>query len=201
MKLVTLLATVDEAKCNGCRICPKVCPTLAITMVARKAVVDEDRCVACGNCGQRCPELAITFTKLASPKKLEVTIDDLPRQTLDDLCIKAGFHPSQIVCYCTATRAEEVAAAILKGAETPEEISLRTGLRSGCTVECIQPALRLLEAAGLHPVPPKNGWQWYGRTPTLSEIPPEVRAKYSNHGFCFEEDEKLFATVVASDRR
>jgi ferredoxin len=201
MKLVTLLATVDTTKCNGCRTCTKVCPTLAISMSARKAVIDADRCVACGNCGQRCPDQAISLVKLEKPKKLEVVVEDRRREEVDALCVRAGFHPSQIVCYCTATRAEEVAAAILGGADTPEEITLRTGLRSGCSVECIQPALRLLEAQGIRPTPPKGGWQWYGRTPTLSEIPAEVRAKYADHGFCFEEDEKLFATVVGSERR
>lgn len=201
MKLVTLLATVDEAACTGCRVCTRVCPTLAITMSKKKAIIDAARCVACGNCGQRCEAQCITFVKLAEPRLLSVSVDDLPRAEVDALCKRAGFHPSQIVCYCTATRAEEVAAAILKGAHTPEEISLRTGLRSGCSVECIQPALRLLEAHNIRPVPPKDGWQWYGRTPLLSEIPAAVRAKYANHGFCFEEDEKLFQSVVESERR
>lgn len=201
MKLVTLLARIDQDLCNSCRTCPRVCPTLAITMVGKKPMIDAERCIACGNCEQRCQVRAITFDKLEKPKVLSVSIDDLPRGELDAICIRAGFHPSQIVCYCTATRAEEVAAAILKGAHSPEEITLRTGLRGGCSVECIQPALRLLEACGITPTPPKGGWQWYGRTPTLQEIPEEVKAKYGNHGFCFDADIALFASVVASDRR
>lgn len=67
------------------------------------------------------------------------------------LCEKAHFHPQQVLCYCVGVRAEEVAAAILDGADTPEEISSRTGIRTGCTIECIQPILRLLEAAGIQP--------------------------------------------------
>jgi len=201
MKHITLLATVHVDNCNGCTVCPKVCPTLAIQMVNHKAVVDEALCFACGNCEQRCESRAITMEKLDTPRHIGVAVDDLPREQVDQLCIKAGFHPSQIVCYCTATRAEEVAAAILKGAQSPEEISVRTGLRGGCSVECLQPALRLLEAAGITPTPVKGGWQWYGRTPTIQEIPEAVKAKYQNRGFYFDEDIKLFASVVQSDRR
>jgi NAD-dependent dihydropyrimidine dehydrogenase PreA subunit/bacterioferritin-associated ferredoxin len=201
MKRVTLLATIDSSICSGCQICSKVCPTLAITIVKKKAVVDSERCVACGNCEQRCQSRAVTFAKRETPRMLCVSVDDLPREQVDALCIRAGFHPSQIVCYCTATRAEEVAAAIIKGADSPEEISVRTGLRSGCSVECIQPALRLLEAYGITPTPPKGGWQWYGRTPTLQEIPEEVKAKYSKHGFYFDADLKLFESIVSSNRR
>jgi ferredoxin len=170
-------------------------------MIDKKAHVDPDRCVACGNCEQRCESRAIRLEKLERPRILSVSIYDLPREQVDALCIRAGFHPSQIVCYCTATRAEEVAAAIIKGAHSPEEITLRTGLRSGCSVECIQPALRLLEAYGITPTPPKGGWQWYGRTPTLKDIPEKVKTKYRNHGFCFDEDLRLLESVISSERR
>lgn len=201
MKLITLVATVDKDLCNSCRVCPRVCPTLAITMVDKKAVVDDARCIACANCQQRCEVAAITLEKLDHPHTVGVSLDGLPQAQIDDLCRKAGFHPSQIICYCTATRAEEVAAAILKGADSPEEISLRTGLRGGCSVECIQPALRLLQAHGITPTPPKGGWQWYGLTPRLEDIPESVKAKYSNRGFYFDADIKLFQSVVQSVRR
>ncbi|MEW6301406.1 MAG: (2Fe-2S)-binding protein [Thermodesulfobacteriota bacterium] len=107
------------------------------------------------------------------------------------------MHPQQVICFCTGTRAEEVAAAILGGARTPEELSFRTGVRTGCKVECIQPVLRLLEAAGVRPARPK-GWQWYGRTATVFEVPAEVRRKYSARGFYFDEDEALLRRVACS---
>lgn len=80
-----------------------------------------------------------------------------------------------------------------------EDISFMTGVRTGCKVECIQPILRLLEAAGITPEPPKGGWQWYGRTVTAWETPEEVKRKYASQGFYFDEDIKLLdSTVVAS---
>lgn len=201
MKLVTLLSSIREDACIGCGTCAKVCPTLAITMVAKKAVVDPARCRACANCHQRCPVEAVTMVKLDTPYRVFCPTDDVPTEAIEDLCRKAGFNPSQILCYCTATRAEEVAACILKGAHTPEEISLQTGLRCGCSVECIQPALRLLAAHGVALTPPEGGWQWYGLTPTLRDIPEAVRAKYNSRGFYFDDDLRLFDSVVDSERR
>ena len=99
-------------------------------------------------------------------------------------------------CARRPTWADEVAACLLDGATTPEEVSLRTGMRTGCTIECIQPLLRLVQAAGneLHPDP--DGWQWYGVTTTAWEIPEEVKEKYNSRGFYFDEDRELLDRVV-----
>lgn len=97
-------------------------------------------------------------------------------------------------------RAEEVAAAILDGADTPEEISSRTGIRTGCTIECIQPILRLLEAAGIQPKPNPDGWQWYGETVTAWTMPEKVKQKYASRGFYFDEDRKLLDQVAATNQ-
>lgn len=196
MKTVTLLAQVDASKCNGCRICVRICPTLSIAIRDKKAVVDPETCSGCANCEQRCPEYAITMVKREVPMTVGVSLEGVDRTRVGDLCAKARLNPEQLVCYCTATRAEEVAAAIIKGATTPEEISRVTGVRTGCKVECIQPVLRLLEAAGLEPKPPKGGWQWYGRTITAWEIPQSVRERYSSRGFYFDEDIQLLNRVV-----
>lgn len=195
MKVVNLLAVVNTEKCIGCKTCEKVCPVLAIKVVNRKAVVDSEKCRGCGACEQRCPSYAITMEERKEPLVVKVDIESVDYNKVIELCEKAKLHPEQIVCYCTATRAEEVAAAILQGAKSPEEISLMTGVRTGCKVECIQPILRLLEAAGIKPNPPEGGWQWYGRTPTVWDIPEEVRKKHSARGFYFDEDEKLLDKV------
>lgn len=194
-------AAINREKCTGCGICSKVCPTLAVEVKDRKAVVDPSRCLACANCHQRCPVESVTLERLEQSFTVSTMVRDKDRARVDALCLKAGFNPSQILCYCTATRADEVAAAIVQGAGTPEEISFRTGLRTGCSVECIQPALRLLEAAGVNPVPPEGGWQWYGRTVKLQEIPESVKAKYNHRGFYFDNDIALFVEIVNSERR
>ena len=48
MKLISLNPLVDQDACNGCVVCSSVCPTLAITLVDRKAVVKEEDCRGCG---------------------------------------------------------------------------------------------------------------------------------------------------------
>ncbi|MCL4441993.1 MAG: 4Fe-4S binding protein [Clostridia bacterium] len=196
MKVINQLAVVDAEKCRGCKTCERVCPVLAIKMENRKAVVDNERCRGCANCEQRCPDYAIKMVKLEQPVLVKVDVSAVDYALVEDLCRKAKFNPEQLICYCTATRAEEVAAAILQGARSPEEISFLTGVRTGCKVECIQPILRLLEAAGIKPEPPKGGWQWYGRTVTVWEIPEEVKKKYASRGFYFDEDIKILDRVA-----
>jgi ferredoxin len=201
MKTVTLRAQINTDICIGCGICAKVCPTLAVTLREHKAAVDSKRCLACANCHQRCPVEAISLVRLDAPFIVKEEVRDEDRAQVDALCLRAGFHPSRILCYCTASRAEEIGAAIVRGAKTPEEISFRTGLRMGCSVECIQPALRMLHAAGIKPVPPEGGWQWYGKTVVLQEIPEAIKTKYKRNGFYFDNDIALFSKVVSSRRR
>jgi ferredoxin len=194
VKTVTWLAEINEEKCIGCGTCEKVCPVYAIKMKERKAIVDVNLCTGCANCNQRCPVYAIELIKRDQPLKLKVDVSSVDAVKVDEICKKAKFNPQQIICYCTETRADEVAAAILKGADTPEKISQMTGIRTGCGVECIQPILRLLDAAGIVPEKPK-GWQWYGKTPTVWDIPADVREKYNKSGFYFEEDQKLLDEI------
>ncbi len=195
MKVVSVKPEIDAAKCIGCGICTKVCPSAAITLMDRKVVVKEADCRGCGGCEQRCPVYAITMVKLAQPFTVQVDITDVSYDEIESICRNAKLNPEQIVCYCTTTRAEEVAAAIIKGAKSPEEISRATGIRMGCKVECIQPILRLLKAADIEPVRP-DGYQWYGLTPTVWDIPEDVKAKYGSRGFYFDEDIKLLDKVV-----
>ncbi len=200
MRTVRMLAVVDPALCTGCTICDRVCPTLAIK-TDRKihlAAVDEVRCAGCPACEQRCPEGAIHMVVREKPYDIGVPVRPEDRERVAAICKQARFHPEQLVCYCTGTRADECVAAILDGAHTPEEISFRTGIRTGCTVECLQPMLRLLDAAGIEARPPPGGWQWYGKTVTAWEIPEATKRKYAERGFYFDADIDVLERVVSA---
>jgi bacterioferritin-associated ferredoxin len=139
------------------------------------------------------------MVKLDKPYIVKVDVSQHDPKEIRDLCEKAHLNPEQTLCYCVGVRAEDVAAAILEGADTPEEVSLRTGIRTGCTIECIEPLLRMLRAAGKELKPVPGGWQWYGTTITAWELPEEVKEKYNSRGFYFDEDKKLLDRIVATD--
>ncbi|GEO27686.1 4Fe-4S ferredoxin [Alicyclobacillus acidoterrestris] len=195
MRLINTVARIIDDKCTGCKICAQVCPTLAITMEPipgsknrKLAIVADEQCTGCTACEQRCPFDAIYMENMEESRVIGVNPAQVEQERLQQICYDAHLHPEQVVCYCTGTRAEEVAAAILLGADTPDKISMATGLRTGCTVECLQPAMRLLHAAGHHPEPQKGMYQWYGATPTIWDIPDEIKEKYVQRGFYFDDD-------------
>jgi len=201
MRTVTMYPVVDRDKCKGCKLCERVCPVLAIKVESKKAVLDMENCMGCANCEQRCSERAITMAYRKQPRVVQENPEGLNQEELEELCRKAHLNPNQIVCYCTATRAREVAAAVLHGAKSPEEVSRRTGIRTGCKVECIQPMLRILHAAGIVPERPDGGYQWYGLTPTVWDITEKIEKKYEQSGFYFKEDRKLLDSLVKADVR
>jgi len=203
MRVVNMYAEVNSEICTGCKICEKVCPTLSIKIFGEKkekrAVVDLNTCAGCGACVERCDfEGAIALKTLEESKIIGVDPRLVDEKEIAELCFEAKIHPEQIVCFCTGTRADEVAAAILLGATSPEEISIKTGVRTGCKVECIEPILRLLKAAGIEPKPVEEGWQWYGITPTVWDISEEIIQKYSARGFYFDEDKALLKKLLDS---
>jgi len=63
---------VDRAHCDGCTLCERDCPYLAIKMVPRtdgarpkfQAEIDPKLCVSCGVCIGSCPDNALTFGDL-----------------------------------------------------------------------------------------------------------------------------------------
>ena len=189
MRTVRFMAQVDEEKCKGCGTCQISCPTEAITIAKKKAVVDVEKCLACPNCTDRCPEGAMELVRRPVPKRLYVDPSEVDQKELKELCLKANLHPHQWGCMCNGTRVREVAAAVLKGAKTLEEIALMTGIRSGCTVYCVQHMLRLLKAHGVEVEKPKTH-RWYDSTQTIWELPLEVQEKYPGHFFW--EDKKVF---------
>ncbi|UOF92625.1 4Fe-4S binding protein [Fodinisporobacter ferrooxydans] len=202
MRLINMKAVILEDKCTGCKICAQVCPTLAITMepvpgtkAKKLAVVHEDDCTGCTACEQRCPFDAIEMEYLQENRTIGVDVEQFDREKINQICYDAHFHPEQVVCYCTGTRAEEVAASILQGADSPDKISRATGLRTGCTVECLQPAIRLLKSAGIELQSPEGRYQWYGATPTIWDIPDDVKEKYAKRGFYFDADIEFMESI------
>mgnify|MGYP001123550039 FL=1 len=196
MRIVTTQAVVDPAICTGCRTCEKVCPTESIRVGDnKKASANLETCTGCGNCESRCPVLAIKLVPVRQKRVIEVDWTKAPREAVVALCQKARFHPEAVLCYCTGTRAREVAAAILLGAKTPEEVSRATGIRTGCSVECIQPILRLLSAAGIK-LDRAPGWQWYGLTATNWDLPESVLKNPAYRTFYVEDDRKLMERVI-----
>ena len=136
-----------------------------------------------------CPTQAIEHIRRDPPKKIFFDPGQVDQDKLLALCRKAHLHPHQWGCICNATRVREVAAAVLKGAKTLEEIALMTGICSGCTVYCVQHMLRLLKAHGVKVEPPENG-RWYDSTQNIWEMPKEIQEKHPGH--YFDEDKKTF---------
>ncbi len=197
MKVVSLYAGVNMDLCKGCKTCQMVCPVYAINVKKKgKEIavhVNRDRCVGCWNCEQRCPEHAIQMIP-CEPRILKTDLSRFDYRKIETLCRKARFHPKQVVCYCTASRADELAAAILAGAGSPDAVVLATGIGAGCGIECNQTIFRFLDAAGIEFNRPKDSWQWYGRTATVWDVAPELRKE--NPVFRFDEDRRLFERII-----
>lgn len=200
MKSITIVAQVNPDLCIGCRTCEKVCPVNCIAVIDKKAKVNPEKCMGCANCEQRCPTYAIIMAKKDVPREVGVDVTKFDQQKIRELCEKAHLNPEQVICYCVGVRAEEVAAALLAGAKTPEEVSAMTGVRTGCTIECIQPVLRLVEAAGLPLVRNEKGWQWYGTTVTAWDLPEGVKEKFGK-GFYFDQDRELLDREVYAGKK
>ena len=188
MKKVYMSAVVDETKCIGDRICENICPAGAIEMVNKKAVVDADKCVACLTCIDACGEGAIATVPRKETKVLHVDPLSVDQKALAALCRKAHLDPEEPICLCTLTQAKEVAAAILKGAGTPQELTRMTGIRSSCSMWCMAPILRLLQASGADLTPPK-GFNWYPALACIWEIPDHVVHQYAEYSIA--EDRQM----------
>ena len=189
MKKVYLLSQVDETKCIGDKICENVCPTGAIRMVKKKAVVDDEKCAACLKCIDYCGEGAIRMVPRPQPVLLRVDPSEVDQDQLRELCRKAHLDPEDVICPCTLTKASEAAAAILKGAQTPEDVSTMTGIRTACGMWCMALVQELLRASGLETTPPK-GSHWYEVEVALWNVPDEVVQKYPEYRL--EEARRLF---------
>jgi ferredoxin len=181
---VTKLAVVDPERCSACSTCIRLCPVEAITLDKTPkrpvAQVDGQKCLACTICMTRCPEYAVIMAEREEPLYFGVDAERVSQDEIALLCRAAHMFPDQIICYCRRIPAKEVAAAILLGAKTPEDISRATGIRTGCGVLCITTVFRLMKAASLEPGE-APGDQWYGTYLSIWDVPEETLNKYPEY--------------------
>ncbi len=189
MATIRFFAEVDAGPCTGCKLCDLVCPSGAITMVDRKAVIDDPMCIGCGRCVDRCPEDIMWMSERAEPLIKTVRADEVDQVEVAALLDRAGIDAAVSVCVCTLTPASEIAAAVVKGARNLDEVSEMTGMRSGCGIYCVAPALRLLQAAGADISTPR-GHRWYPCAVALWDVSDAARAAYPDA--FINEDRKVF---------
>ncbi|MCL1839125.1 MAG: (2Fe-2S)-binding protein [Propionibacteriaceae bacterium] len=157
------------------------------------AVINADICLGCRNCHGVCTTDAVTRLERDEPLVIKADIEGVSKEDIEALCKKAHLHPRQWHCMCTQTRVGEVAAVVLKGATTVEELTLKTGIRSGCTAYCQMMSMRLLEAAG-HELTPPPKWGWYPTTANMwDNVSQDVIEQYP--GYFLEEDKDVFRKV------
>lgn len=164
-------AELDLEGCTGCNWCDIACPSGAITMSERKAWIDDSRCIGCGYCVDRCPEDVMWMTKRDQPLIPPVLgmMDEETQAKAVELGEKAGVPVDSPLCPCAPMQAMPVAVAIVRGAETLEDVAAMTGIRGGCKIYCVAPTLRLLKAAGREMKPPK-GFRWYDLTLSMRDL-------------------------------
>jgi Fe-S-cluster-containing hydrogenase component 2 len=189
MRVVNYMAVIDESSCTGCKRCETVCPPAAIKVVEKIARVDEKKCLACTKCWHLCPEHSITMAERPDELIIGIDFDEVDSEAIEELCKKAHFFPEQFVCACTLTLAKEVAAAIILGAKSPEDVTAMTGVRSGCAIYCMGPILRLLKAHGVEIQEPGDH-RWYDLSLSLWDVSDEVAEKYP--GYYLKEDKNGF---------
>jgi len=193
MRRIYLMAQVDKNLCIGDKICENICVSKAIKVIDKKAGVDENKCVLCMKCFDACPKAAISIVSRVEPLVLAVNTAEVDQNKLKEICARAHLDPEEKICACTSTTAKEAAAAILKGAKSPEEVTLMTGLRSACSLWCIAPILRLLKAYDIE-LPPSDGYRWYNISPALWNVSEDVARKYPEYRI--GEDKKLLQEGV-----
>jgi len=112
-------------------------------------------------------------------------LEKVDQASVLELCRKARLHPDEPVCMCMITRARELAAVLLLGAKTPEEISLKTGMRTYCALWCHTAMERMLKAHGIEI---EESQRHYSIDVALWNIPDSVARKYPEYRV--KEDKK-----------
>lgn len=102
-----MLPEIAEAKCTGCKVCFKWCPTDAIKLVGKKAKIDSQICVGCGDCILSCPFHAVSIKWNESFKNVQEKIVEYAAGVLSNKTNKClyvnflNFITPQCDCYPT----------------------------------------------------------------------------------------------------
>lgn len=182
MKVVGQSVEIVDENCTGCYRCERTCPTGAITMVGPRkgalAVVDEAACIACFRCIDVCDDDAITIIELGEPNVVGTRAKDFDPAVVNALCEKAGLEPDQMACLCSSTKVKELAAAVIDGADSYEQLARATGAASGCLLYCSVPMRRILTARYGEVVQDKRHLRRYDTDHVLLEIPEDAADRY-----------------------
>jgi len=180
MKIVQFVSSVDPEKCNGDKRCEKLCPSGAIKVVEKIAVVQQDRCVACGKCSEVCREDAVEMVRRIQPLTIAFNMESVDPEKIQALCAQAGLLPDLPLCACTATTVGEIAASILAGAKSPEDVVVGTGAGSGCGIYCMAVIFKLFDCAGVQiPKDPR----WNNLPLTSHDVSEKIAKKYPEYHF------------------
>jgi len=182
VKIVQQTVEIVDENCTGCYRCERACPTGAITMVGPRkealAVVETPACIACFRCIDVCDDDAITIAELDEPRVVGTKARDVDPAELKDLCRAAGLEPEQMACLCSSTKVKELAAAVINGAATFEQLALDTGAASGCLLYCSVPMRRILSAHYGEIAQDKKHLRRYDTAHVLCEIPEDAADRY-----------------------
>ena len=180
MKIARFVSRVDPEKCNGDKRCEKHCPSGAIKVVEKIAAVQEDRCVACGKCKEVCREDAVEMVRRDLPLTIAFDVESVDPEKIQALCTQAGLLPDLALCACTGTTVGEIAAAVISGARSPEDVVVGTGAGSGCGIYCMAVIFKLFACAGVQiPKDPR----WNNLALTSRDVSEEIAKKYPEYHF------------------
>ena len=82
VEIEPIVATIDEDRCSGCRLCNALCPFNAIDFIEEEGVsrINAALCKGCGTCVSACPAQAISgahFSNLQIIAEMEGLLQDV----------------------------------------------------------------------------------------------------------------------------
>jgi ferredoxin len=128
---------VDLANCDGCTLCERDCPYLAIKMIPRtdgarpkfQADIDPNLCVSCGVCIGSCPDNALTFGDIPLNPMWKTTLTQVAEKKNIKVvftCERHAMHGVQQRTSTTRTRSHRPAHLHCDGESQPRGAGARS---------------------------------------------------------------------------